>query len=967
MACPLANLLNPMEDVLEPDAQLVDIAPLLRRIASLSTSGSSITVPVAVERRLADVLCDLEQHLGPSPSANTRDVVESDQWEAETNVRLTSKTTLETLYHHPLGTLVEYLISGRRRPVGHMFRMDPADWVVPDPNIAYSRAHPMGRNEESKPYFCDLMVDGNGNKVPCFNTHSTCRGVKVCPFADIPVLSEPHTAASRASIQSRLRHDRDTRMSKAGTDRRVFETTAAYITALRKHGCHRPLVEATHFTEEEEREREIHAAYLNMVRRGQPASASCQGRLRFIEDANGNSSVQCEHYHKKDRPDHYSHPNIGHSSGQYDLNYIRAVLEDDCDLIKGIEEAANDSGWGPLTTCKTVCNFSTQKANCACDHRDEAGKLTQPLLTLLPCKVRFHIIEPYDDYREACPFVLITSHGEHPHPIPLASKTPVAVRRDLFELMGNLGDDLADLTPRRLLRNPIVKAFLKAKFPRMMQPTLIDLHPSLANHSHLKAYIRQIQGVHFPHGTGWNAVVQLKILQDTKLQPCDHYIRYIHEVDANTLETHEEDDDPLNPADPKLRIIVCMSMEGSRRMLSHGAFLQSDISFKRITDFYEFEVACMDRDANTSLTLCRVYLNRQTAVAHKLVFQAFEWIVFQDTGKRVLWRHLHAASRTESPRHMILQWGTDQHRGQAKGLGLHLQSVAASMGDKRDLHEPHRRLKDLDCYEHLHRVLRLCSNHFLRNIKACAVSDEVKVLMRSLLCISHPNWDGTLAMIRQKGGKAGQDWLRDKETTGFALQGICHAKSMIPLDIWKAGDPTTNLVESVHKNVNEDGVHCTLLGGLQKGQAYDSLKFRTLQARILCAFTFEDAGIRPTYKTGHLFENAFANMRKRDTAQRKRLLAVDQKIDTFNAKLKRTYEAYGRARHRYAARVESNWQKYDISKDLQKLAASSDKALQQYRKLLDDAEELIQTQRGTGRVVLQKFDLSLCDGRVFDN
>lgn len=74
---------------------------------------------------------------------------------------------------------------------------------------------------------------------------------------------------------------------------------------------------------------------------------------------------------------------------------------------------------------------------------------------------------------------------------------------------------------------------------------------------------------------------------------------------------------------------------------------------------------------------------------------------------------------------------------------------------KADLHEPGRRIQDLTPYEHLRRLFRLCSNHYYRNIKSSAVPEEVKHLMRSLLCIKHDDWEGTVAAIEEKGGKTG--------------------------------------------------------------------------------------------------------------------------------------------------------------------------------------------------------------------
>lgn len=77
------------------------------------------------------------------------------------------------------------------------------------------------------------------------------------------------------------------------------------------------------------------------------------------------------------------------------------------------------------------------------------------------------------------------------------------------------------------------------------------------------------------------------------------------------------------------------------------------------------------------------------------------------------------------------------------------------MPPKWDLHEPHRTIQSLGPYEHLRRNFRLCSNHYYRNIKGTPVTDDIRCNMRSLLCLEHPDWEGTLQAIRDRGGKAG--------------------------------------------------------------------------------------------------------------------------------------------------------------------------------------------------------------------
>ncbi|KAJ7764293.1 hypothetical protein B0H16DRAFT_1799720 [Mycena metata] len=833
-AIPLVELLNPADEagrLAQADmrsravAGLVDLTPQLDRLARLAPPGTR--APLHIQQKLGDILDyfhELPQNL-------------------PLNVQLNQKTRLSKLYRYPLNTVVEYPETGTSKPVGHLFRLDPDDWQAPELNIAYSKGHPGGQTRPNSPVFVSVLVDSSGTEVPCISTHSTCHGVKVCPRSDIDALSEPHTFATRELISTRLKNDREDRLQLASPNKEVFARTAAYLTALRKLGCCRPLVEITALSMTELETKEATDFYNSQVQRGyRPPDGTCEGRLVFEYDAYDNPVVRSQNR------DHFYDNSVGTATGAYNLDYIEAVLCQDDEEIERIEQAAFDLGYGPLSECTTVTNASSQKAFCPFDHRTADGELNQPLMIRLECSVKFRVFQPLEEFRHECPYILITSFGSHTHPIPLPTKTPPFIRTQLFHLFDTLAEDLPDITPRRFLRHPILKSFLASKFTHIPKPTLSDLHISLANRSHLKAYIKQAKEFHCPFGTGWQGVVHLKALQDENLPPEERYIRSMMSFDIASVERHEEDEWDNTDRGTKLRIIVCMYPKGSKRLLEAGRYLQSDIAFKRIVGFLEFEIACMERGSNTSIIFCRVFLNRQSAVAHQHVFAAIEDIVFEDTGKRLRWRHLHATSLDDYDG-MILEWAADQHRGQAKGLGLHLQNVAAQLPPKQDLHEINRTIQSLGPYEHLERLFRLCSNHYYRNIKTTAVTLEVKQLMRSLLCLEHPNWDLTLNTIREKGGKAGNDWLRDKETSGWE-------RSRIPWDVWRAGDSNTNLVESVHSDVNREGVRCTLLGGLQKGQSFDVMRLNSLEMN-------EQFGIRPSYSSGHLSENAFTSLRKR--------------------------------------------------------------------------------------------------------
>lgn len=136
-------------------------------------------------------------------------------------------------------------------------------------------------------------------------------------------------------------------------------------------------------------------------------------------------------------------------------------------------------------------------------HRTESGDLEIPELRQMKCLSNYRIFEPVEEYRHLCPRVLIICHGEHSHPIPLPTKTPPSIREDICNLLESLQHDLPDLTARRFLRHPAVYTFLRQRLPAVITPTLSDLHPSLANRDHLRAFIMKTRESVFPAGTGW--------------------------------------------------------------------------------------------------------------------------------------------------------------------------------------------------------------------------------------------------------------------------------------------------------------------------------------------------------------------------------------------------------------------------------------------------------------------------------
>ncbi|KAF7354586.1 hypothetical protein MSAN_01371900 [Mycena sanguinolenta] len=762
----ISNLLN-------PDDTPIDAVPLISRLSTLSENKNSLLVPPEIHNHLRIAATYLEEISPPAPvissiARHQPTIPQPPRSEARRktayNVRITRETTVDVLYTYPVGAVIEYPETSLTGSIGHLFEIDPSDWSNPVLNVAYSRGAPSGQTPPGKEVYTEILLDSITNKkVPCIRAHTTCKGCKICPYSDKELLELPHVSATLADVKERLQNDREQRSETSSPSKDVFLRTVAYLAAIQKLGCSRPLSEQTFLLASEEEERQTREIYLHQVQRGyRMPDGICEGRLVFGygETEEGEPRlpyVCCEHYVPGKSKDHFHDWTL--KSGAYDVAYIEAVITGDLEESARIEDEAANQGYGPAVECTTVSNFSAQKAFCPVPHRNEEGGLEQPLLEHLPCSSKFRVYEPLEKYRASCPYILLITTDAHTHPVPLPTKTPPKVRETLMGLLEQMVDDLADLTPRRFLRHPILKSFLRQELPHLVNPTLADWHVSLANREHVKSYIKQAQEVHYPFGTGWKGVINLKSYQDARLPKEHHYIRRTLALPLNSEPTDSDEDEEISPQarkDDRLRIIVCMTPEASRRLLASGRYLQSDIGFRRIIGFKEFEVAGMERDANTSIIYCRIYLNRMTAQAHQRVFEEIEAIVFEDTGKRLQWHHLHATDLEDGLDCMILSWTADQHRGQAKGLGLHLQKLASAMPPKPDLYESERLLQDLSPYEHLHRNFRVCTVHYFRLVKLCATTEQVRWLMRSLVCMEHPDWDGTIQMISDHGGKAAQ-------------------------------------------------------------------------------------------------------------------------------------------------------------------------------------------------------------------
>jgi hypothetical protein len=74
--------------------------------------------------------------------------------------------------------------------------------------------------------------------------------------------------------------------------------------------------------------------------------------------------TRCEHYSKFGTRDHYIH----FIDDSYDLEYLEAYFNKDTEIIDQIEASAAAVGYGPLSKCTMVTNFSAQRVCCRESH-----------------------------------------------------------------------------------------------------------------------------------------------------------------------------------------------------------------------------------------------------------------------------------------------------------------------------------------------------------------------------------------------------------------------------------------------------------------------------------------------------------------------------------------------------------------------------------------------------------------------
>ncbi|KAG2045256.1 hypothetical protein BDR03DRAFT_930234 [Suillus americanus] len=494
---------------------------------------------------------------------------------------------------------------------------------------------------------------------------------------------------------------------------------------------------------------------------------------------------------------------------EYNTRYLRALLDNDNDIILECEQLAKSQGYGPLLLCTYVTSPSSQRQVYPHLHCQADSKLKQGVLQKWThnCTAKFNIYVPHDLI--ACLHMVVLCSNPHLHPPPAPIKTPTPLVDIFHELLLLMKWKLADATPHQIYLDKVfiqgLHEVLGWDFPDGCNATLQDLHPLLANLNHVQRLINVLWSVKYLSGMGFEGA-RLLAEEHAKLPLEQCYVRCV--------ETHNIE------RGATLKLVICMTP---------STRLSINTSFKHAQGWQEFEIELWNIEHQQSV------------------------ITSADTRLPVLFNHIHGCG--------LETVIADSHKGQGiAGLGMYCAQLSRSITTPCPYESQHC-LCDLGPYDHLRQFYWLCVAHYKKNVYGLHthVLDKVYAAMLSLATSEpHPDIQKTLDIIRNGGPKAAGElssikhfvkidtspaWLKDKlEGMKFTFPAIYQPASLIPLAFWKALPATTNGNEQSHHNAYRKGIHLTLLAGLMKGMRYDQGATNSMDVHTTIGVSTRDQG-----------------------------------------------------------------------------------------------------------------------------
>ncbi|PBK79565.1 hypothetical protein ARMGADRAFT_1101263 [Armillaria gallica] len=208
---------------------------------------------------------------------------------------------------------------------------------------------------------------------------------------------------------------------------------------------------------------------------------------------------------------------------------------------------------------------------------------------------------------------------------------------------------------------------------------------------------------------------------------------------------------------------------------------------------------------NSRLNRTRLYMDRETRSAFRLV-----WRLLWDTVKRITHREVRFKALHGDGIATIL---VDGSHPQIMGCGDDI--VQRNL----EIHESHRLFSDEDPASIVTQIMRICLVHLDRNFDKLAhhLTREEKEMVCSIRHLEDPNkvleyWDWCESNVNPHI----RDWSANKRGQPYFVALINEHHTKIPEEDWYLSPSDTNMNESAHPYTNlRTGTHLTLADGIE--------------------------------------------------------------------------------------------------------------------------------------------------------
>ncbi|KAG8934916.1 hypothetical protein FRC01_012965, partial [Tulasnella sp. 417] len=467
--------------------------------------------------------------------------------------RLNQKIRLNHIAHHPANAIVEYpettdLLESR---IAHVFMIDPDAFRNPLRNVQYSLDN-CGQDNNVK---CRLLIDETCDDPQGRTFTSDVAHTFITPSRILPSHSpaEPPVAhkevfektfglfcsimlegcsAQPLNVEQDSESDTDDEGSQTGLAEATIGGSPELAIASNKEKDATPVEERPNADDCDSQLAvdDVRDPRSDLRPTRSKRKLGCRGQIIAQKDkTTGKTFLRCKFWKPfSENQNHF----LLRSLHEHDFEYLCALIENNGAVIEEKEKAARKLGYGPLVPCTHTAEVRQVSEKCLFWHRSKADGSLAPGCMIRPkptCMSKLDTFIPLDLHR--FPYVVIVTSGAHNHPPPHPTKTPIIFVDFLRSLILEEGWKIADATPRRLITDGAFVARLRhiLGWTATANPSLADLHPSLANLDHVSWLIKEIQRIHFPDGTDWAGAQRLYRNQLDSVDPSGHYIRHIEE------------------------------------------------------------------------------------------------------------------------------------------------------------------------------------------------------------------------------------------------------------------------------------------------------------------------------------------------------------------------------------------------------------------------------------------------------